>query len=76
MLSVCSYRNDVTAYNIRTGERKSLRDLPYGVEGHGCAIFNSAITISGGWTNYSGSDKVYQLQPSGWVKLPSLKKAR
>jgi len=73
------YGSDVTSYNIRTGERRSLPSLPQGVVGHACAIFNNAITISGGNMNMNGSrntDKVWQLINNNWVELPSLKNKR
>jgi len=68
--------SEVTSYNIRTGERRSLPNLPYGVNAHACAIFNSTITISGGYTDNDDTDKVWQLVNNKWVELPSIRKER
>ena len=74
MRAMCSGVS-VTKYNIRTGERSSLPNLPYGAYGHACTIFNDAITFSGG-AGDGLTDKVWQLINNNWVELPSLKRGR
>ena len=77
--SVCSRTRDVTSYNVRTGKQSSLPILPQSVDNLACTIFNNTITISGEHTGSNvgdWTDKVYQLQSSEWIELPSLKNWR
>jgi len=68
--------DEVTSYNIRTGESTSLPKLPYGVWEHACTIVNDTITISGGATHNGYTHQVWQLINNTWVELPSLKNWR
>ena len=80
MLPVCSggRSDNVDQYNIETGQRTSLPNLPQTVYRAACTIFNNKIVISGGDSD-SGSGfqaEVLQLDGDEWVALPSLQNVR
>jgi len=70
------YSDDVDQYNIETGQRTSLPNLPQPVGYAACTIFNNKIVISGGDTGSDRLDEVWQLEGDEWVALPSLQQAR
>merc|ERR1712134_89366 len=67
--------DNVDQYNIETGQRTELPNLPQPLAGAACTIFNNKIVISGG-DNGDYKAEVWQLDGDEWVALPSLQNDR
>merc|ERR1711937_173187 len=61
--------DDVDQYNIETGLRTSLPNLPQPVRDAACTIFNNKIVISGGINNMPAKDNVWLLENNVWIAL-------
>ena len=78
MLPVCNGPTaSVMKYNITSGERSALPNLPEPVDGHACAVVNNTIIVSGGFTDRT-TNQVWKLdlQAEEWKPLPSLQNKR
>jgi len=75
--SVLGRRKHTTRYNIKTGEKTDITELPVALQRHACTMYQNKITVSGGKSddvNYQ--QKVWQLDGNQWVELPSLNYGR
>ena len=79
MLPVCSnFTASVMKYNITSGERSNLPNLPQPLAAHACAVVNNTIIVSGGVTGSGYTNQVWELdlQADKWKPLPSLQQVR
>jgi len=69
--------NSVRRYDLNTKSSTNMTSLPEALYGTACVIYKNKITVSGGrYINSGSTGKVWQLDGSQWVQLPSMKTKR